>query len=135
MSSKYVRDEFRASWATKVPGITLYETINDDPDHTDMPDLWATVEFVAFNEQPISLGSPSCRRETGTIIVVLAYRSGQGDDELLTAAETIRTAYRHWAVTDLSVTQTDPPLSDAGFSDGMWYTMSIDISYVYNKYI
>jgi len=135
MSSKYVRDEFRGSWTTKVPSITLYETINDDPDHTDMPDLWASTEFVAFNENQISLGSPSCRRETGTIIVVLNGRAGKGDADLLTAAETIRTAYRHWAVTDLSVTQIDPPLSDLGYSDGMWYTLSIDISYVYDRYI
>jgi len=135
MSSKYVRDEFRDSWSTKVPSIPLHETLNDDPDHSDMEDLWATVEFVAFNEQPISLGSPSCRRETGTIIVVLMSRAGQGDEDLLTAAETVRTAYRHWSETDLNITQIDPPLSDRGFSDGMWYTMSIDISYVYDRYI
>ena len=135
MSSLYVRDEFRDSWATQVPSIPLYETLNDDQSHTDMPDIWATVEFVAFNEQQVSLGSPSCRRETGTIIIVLTGRSGQGDSDLNTASETIRTAYRHWAVTDLSVTQIDPPLSDAGYSDGLWYTISIDISYVYDRYI
>jgi len=135
MSSKYVRDEFRDSWSTKVSAIPFYETINDDPDHTDMPDLWVSAEFVAFNENQISLGSPSCRRETGTIIVVVNGRAGDGDADLLTAAETIRTAYRHWAVTDLSVTQIDPPLSDLGYSDGMWYTLSIDISYVYDRYI
>ena len=135
MSSKYVRDEFRDSWDTKVPSIPLYETLNDDPDHDDMPDLWATVEFVAFNEAQVSLGSPSCRRETGTIIIVVSARAGIGDATLLTAAETIRTAYRHWAVTDLNITQIDPPLSDLGYSDGMWYTMSIDVSYVYDRYI
>ena len=135
MSSKYVRDEFRDSWTTKVPSIPLYETLNDDPDHIDMPDIWATIEFVAFNESQIALGNPSCRRETGTIIVVLMTRAGQGDSDALTAAETIRTAYRHWAVTDLNITQVDPPLSDSGFSDGMWYTMSIDVSYVYDRFI
>lgn len=135
MSSKYVRDEFRDSWSTKVPSIPLHETLNDDPEHDDMPDLWATVEFVSFNESQVSLGTPSCRREEGTIILVLSALSGSGDETLLTAAETIRTAYRHWAVTDLKVTQIDPPLSGLGYSDGRWYTMSIDVSYVYDRYI
>ena len=135
MSSEYVRDQFRDSWATKVPSIPFYETVNDDPDHSVSAALWATAEFVAFNEVQVSLGSPSCRREEGTIIVVLAARSGVGDNTLLAAAETVRTAYRHWAVTDLQVTQIDPPLLDSGFSDGMWYTVSVDISYTYDRII
>jgi len=135
MSSKYVRDEFRSSWSIKVPSIPFHETVNDDPDHSNMPDLWATAEFVAFNETPVGLGNPSCRRESGTIIVVLSSKSGEGDSNLNDAAETVRTAYRHWEVTNLRVTQIDPPLGDDGFSVGMWYIMSIDISYDYDRYI
>lgn len=135
MSSQYVRDEFESSWTTKVPGITLYDTINTNPDHTDMPDLWATVEYVAFNETPISMGSPSCRRESGSIIVVLNGKAGLGDSALNVAAETVRDAYRYWAVTDLKVTQIDPPLSDSGFSDGVYYELSIDIAYDYDRYV
>ena len=135
MSSQYVRDQFRASWPVLVPTIELFDTINDDPDHDAMPELWATVEFVAFNEDPVSLGEPSCRRESGTIIVELSGRSGLGDDALTAAAETVRTAYRYWKVPGLRVTQIDPPLSDNGFSEGRWYIMSIDISYDYDRYI
>ena len=135
MSSQYVREQFRTSWSTKVPSIPFHETINDDPDHTSMEALWATVEFIAFNESQVSLGSPSCRREEGTIVVVLSARSGVGDGTLNVAAETVRTAYRHWAVTDLKVTQIDPPLSDGGSSDGMFYSVTIDISYVYDRII
>lgn len=135
MSSQYVRDEFRDSWTTKVPSIPFHETINDDPDHTTMEALWATAEFVAFNEVQVSLGSPSCRREEGTIIVVLFARSGVGDSTLNVAAETVRTAYRHWAVTNLKVTQIDPPMSEGGSSDGMFYGLTIDISYSYDRII
>lgn len=135
MSSKTVRDAFRDSWATAVPSVPLHETINDDPDHTSMPDLWATVEFVAFNEDPIALGNPSCRRETGTIIVVVSGKAGEGDSALNTAVDTIRTAYRHWVSDGVKVTQIDPPLSDEGFSSGRFYTMSVDISYVFDQVI
>lgn len=135
MSSKYVRDEFRESWPALVPTIPLFDTINEDPDHTTMPDLWATEEYVAFNEDPMSLGQPSCRRESGTISVVISSRSGGGDSDLNDAAETIRDAYRYWSVTDLRVTQIDPPLASDGYSDGYWYIMNIDISYEYDRYI
>lgn len=135
MSSQYVRDAFRSSWTTLVPSVPLHETINSDPDHSDMEDLWSTVEFVAFNETPISLGSPSCRRETGTITVDVAGKSGEGDSAILTAVETIRTAYRHWATGGLRVTQVDPPLPDSGFSNGGYYVMTIDISYTYDLFI
>ena len=136
MSSKTVRDDFRASWTTLVPSVPFYETINDDPDHTTMPDIWATGEFVAFNEDQVALGNPSCRRETGTIIVVVSGKAGEGDSDLNTAVETIRTAYRHWASSNgVKVTQIDPPLSDDGFSSGRFYTMSVDISYVFDQVI
>lgn len=135
MSSKYVRDEFRASWPVRVPSIPLYETINTDPDHDTMPESWSTVEFVAYNEEPASLGTPSCRRETGIITVVLSTRSGTWDTILNDMAETVRNAYRHWEVSNLRVTQVDPPLATDGFSDGMEYIMDIDIAYTYDQFI
>ena len=135
MSSKYVRDQFRASWPVLLPTIPLLDTINTDPDHDTMPDLWATVEFVAFNENPVSMGDPSCRREEGTIIVQLSGESGDGDGALLDAATLVQNAYRYWQVTGLRVTQIDPPLSNLGYSDGRWYTMSIDITYDYDQFI
>ena len=135
MSSKFVRDSFNASWATLVPTIPLLDIINNDPEHDTMPDLWASVEFTAFNELPASLGAPSCRREEGTISVVLAARSGTGDGALNDAAELVRDAYRYWKEGDLATTQIDPPLSSSGFSDGYWYLMDIDITYNYDRFI
>ena len=118
-----------------LPAIPLLETINADPDHDTMPALWATVEFTSFNETAASLGSPSCRRETGTIIVQLSVESGEGDGALMDAATLVQNAYRYWQVTDLRVTQVDPPISDYGFSVGRWYSMSMDIAYDYDRYI
>lgn len=135
MSSKYVRDEFRSSWVTEVPTIPLYETLNDDPDHSTMPDLWASVEFQAFNEERISFGSPSCWEERGTITISIAVKAGTGDASLLTACETVRDAYRSWEVDNLEIVQVDPPISDSGYSEGLWYYMDVDISYVYENYV
>ena len=131
MSSKAVRDAFRASWSTAVPDIDFYETVNDDPDHSTIPALWATAEFQSYNDEPITLGNPACYRETGIITVVLATTAGIGDDDLLVAAEKVRDAYRHWRSGDIRVVQVDPPLNE-GFSDGNYYIMDVDISYVYD---
>lgn len=135
MSSKVVRDEFYDAWLSLVPGIPFHKTINIDPDHSDMEDLWVTAEFVAFNESPISLGNPSCRRETGTITVDVSSKSGEGEDTLNEAIDTIRTAFRHWATAGIRVTQVDPPLPDSGFSNGMYYIMTVDISYTYDLFV
>lgn len=135
MSSEAVRNAFRSSWPALVPSIPLVETINIDPYHGNMPDLWATVEFVAFNEDILSLGQPSCRRESGTITVVLSGRSGTQDSSLTSASETVRDAYRYWKDGSVRTTQIDPPLSGDGFSEGNWYIMDIDISYDYDRYI
>ncbi len=137
MSSKYVKDQFEASWAAKVPTIPLYQTDNEDPDHEDgtlLSGAWATLEYNDFGEEILSLGSPSCRRENGTISVVLSVESGEGSAALDTAGEVIRLAYRNWAVTDLRIDTADP-LSDGGFSDGNYYTASVDLSYVYDYYL
>lgn len=135
MSSEYVRDAFRDSWSTLVPTIPFHDVINIDPDHENMEDLWASAEFLAFNETPVSLGSPSCRRENGTIVVELSGKAGEGDTSLSSAVETVRDAYRHWSSGSLRVTQVDPPLPDSGFSDGGYYVMTVDISYVYDLFI
>ena len=135
MSSQYVRDKFRQSWYALVPSITLYETINDDPDHDSITGVWATVMFNAFNETPVSLGQPSCRREEGTITVVLSYRAGEGDRVLNAAAESVRNAFRYWDAENITVVQVDPPLASNGFSDGMNYVVDVDITYTYDNYI
>jgi len=135
MSSRHVRQQFRSSWSFKVPGIDLLETINDDPNHDDVSGIWATVSFNAFNETAVSLGSPSCRREEGTIAITLSNTSGDGDNVLSNAAEQVRNAYRYWNTEGIRVTQIDPPLDPDGFSDGMNYIVDIDITYVYDNYI
>lgn len=134
MSSKFVRDAFRDSWAGKVPGIPYFDTINTAPNKENMPDLWASAEFQSFNEEPVSMGQPSCRRETGVITVVLSIRSGEGDDAITQAAEMVRDAYRYWRIEGLSVTQVDPPIDTDGFSDGMWFIMDVDINYDFDQY-
>lgn len=135
MSSKYVRDSFRTSWATSVPTIPFHETINDDIDHDTAEDLWATFTFIAFNEERVSMSTPACYEESGTITVSLIAKSGTGDAALLTAAELVRDAYRYWTVANLRIVQADPPLSDQGYSDGIWYFLDVDLSYVYNHYV
>jgi len=135
MSSKYVREQFRAAWPVLVPTIPLYETLNVDPDHSQMPELWCTVEFYAPNEYAASIGQPSCRRESGTIELTLVVRSGTTDSAMNDAAEVIRDAFRYWSVPELRVTQIDPPVATKGFSDGMWYVAGVDIAYDYDRFI
>jgi len=135
MSSKAVRDKFRASWPILVPSIPMFDVVNDDPDHDIMPDLWVAVEFISFNEEAVSLGRPACRRESGTITIVLSVKSGTSDDAINDAAEVIRDAYRYWKDGSVRSTQIDPPVPADGFSDGLWYIVDIDISYDYDRFI
>jgi hypothetical protein len=109
--------------------------VNDDPDHDSIEDLWATAEYVAFNEERISLGSPACWRESGTITIVISGISGDGDAALLVASNNIRNAYRGWDVDKISVIKVDPPQATPSFSDGNWYSMEINLTYDYDYFI
>lgn len=136
MSSLNVRSAFEAAWAILLPNLTLYATINEEPDRNAMPDQWATVDYLPAGDPPISLGNPGCFREAGVILVVAFVLSGQGDTQAVTLADQIRDTFRNWKdpTGAIKINEAAPPESDAA-SDGRWFAASISLTYQYDRYL
>ncbi len=136
MSSKIVRDAFEAAFAVLVPGIPLHDTDNEEPERGTLPDEWATTDYASYGEARASLGAIACRRETGTITVVVFVKAGTGSDQALTLAETIRTAFRDWKDTTGKISITEVVPSETGdASDGRWFAAAVNLHYNFDNYI
>ena len=136
MSSKAVRDAFEAAFAILVPAIPLQDTDNEEPDRSTLPESWATTDYVGYGEQRMSLGTVACRRETGTITVVVFVKAGTGSDQALTLAESIRTAFRDWkdSTGNISITEVVPAETGEA-SSGRWFAAAVNLNYNFDIYI
>ncbi len=136
MSSKTVRDAFEAAFVILVPGIPLHDTDNEEPDRSTLPAEWATTDYIAYGEARVSLGAVACRRETGTITVVVFVKAGTGSDQALVLAESVRTAFRDWkdATGKISVTEVVPAETGEA-SNGRWFAAAVNINYNFDIYI
>lgn len=136
MSSLVVREAFEAAWQTLMPGLTLYGTINEEPDRETLPDAWATVDYIPSDDPQISLGTQACWRESGFILVVVFALPGQGDTAATALADQVRDAFRSWKASaiDMVIDQATPPES-GGASDGRWFASSVSLSYQYDRLI
>ncbi len=133
MSSKYVRDAFRAAWATKVPGVTLVDVHNREPKGMAAP--WAAIEFSSFSNEPESLGENPCYLEEGEIFVNVLVDSGKGVADLETHSQAVQDAWTKWndpggKVKIVSVS----PMDEAPASVGMWYTAIVGLRYEYRYF-
>ena len=136
MSSLAVREAFEGAWTTLMPGLTLYATINEEPDRDALPDSWATVDYIPQDDPQISLGTQACWRESGVILVVVFALPGQGDTVSTALADQVANTFRSWkaSLIDMSIYQASPPES-GGASDGRWFAASVSLSYQYDRLI
>lgn len=136
MSSRAVRQWFRAQIPLRVPTVPYRETINSMPDPRNLPDLWVTVEFANASEQRLTLGDRAIFREFGLVNIVVLGKSGKGDDPALQAAELFRTAFTNVkevlavgaGTGDLKIDSPEPPNTDSTES-GNWFLASVSCSY------
>jgi hypothetical protein len=96
MSAKVVRDAFRVAWATKVPTITLHETLNKRP--AAPTGTWATVDFSGTPENATISGKAD---ERGQIAIAVLAPAGAGDgaaacDQLGPRSRRRRLLPGHW---------------------------------------
>ena len=133
MSSKYVRDAFRAAWAVNVPGVTLVDVHNREPKGMAAP--WAAIEFSSFSDEPESMGGNPCHLQEGEIFIYIYVNSGTGVDELETQSQAVQDAWAGWndpggKVKIVSVS----PMEEAPVSVGMWYAAIVGLRYEYRYF-
>lgn len=133
MSSKFVRDAFRAAWAANSPGIALVDVHNKEPKGMVAP--WAAIEFSSFSNEPESMGGNPCYLEEGEIFVNLFEDSGAGVVDLEIHAQAIQDGWNKWEdpagkVKVVSIS----PMEEAPASIGMWYAAIVGLRYEYRYF-
>ena len=83
MSARYVRDTIRG-WAAEVFTVPFFDTINAGTTPNGAA-IWASVQFDPETDNPISFCGDM--EEAGLADFIFCGPPGQGDDELLAAAE------------------------------------------------
>ncbi len=139
MSSRAVRQWFRAFLPATVPTIPYVETVNTAPNPKNLPDVWSTLEFPNASEQRLTIGVQALFREYGMVNVIVLGLSGRGDDAAIEAAEEIRAALQGIAVQvpvgaqfgTLRIDAAEPPNTDATES-GNWFLASVSCSYTFD---
>lgn len=98
-------------------------------------DLWLSVLFYEDDTVQASIGPQGSRmwRETGVITLSVYVPSGEGDSELLSVIDSLKSRYRGVTIGDTvceSVSGPDVSIgSDAQSSRGNWFGYSLDIEY------
>lgn len=139
MSSRAVRQWFRAQIVARAPTLPYHDTVNKTPAQANLPDLWSTIEFSNAAEQRLTLGASAIFREYGQVTLIVLGLSGRGDDAVVQAAEALRAAFDGVSVQvavgaefgTLRIDAPDPPNTDATES-GNWFLASVSCPYTFD---
>jgi hypothetical protein len=131
MSSKVVRDAVRAALVAQFPSVQYVEVKGESIDNEDLQSLWMAVDFAAYGEDRISIGSPSLWEETGVARVWVAALTGTGDSAAITHADAVLNYFRNWQdpVNKTRVLSVSPPALTEEASDGRWLFFTVDLRY------
>jgi len=136
MSSAVVRTAFRTELAAAFPAVPIYDTLSLRIDNPSLPALWMSTDFIPTNDVPISIGTPSCRRESGLFRTYIVAKAGAGDAAAIAQADAVISHFRRWADStgQIRVAGNTPP-TPQDQSDGRWLIVSIDFSFNNSYYI
>lgn len=129
MSALYVRNTLR-QWASEIPEIPFYDTINLLP---DIPDpQWFTVEFFAESKLGM-IGCPGYQ-ERGVADFVFCATAGTGDEALLLLLEPAIIALSNRSDPNklLTIEETEPVRDDSGGTADSTYRLVVGVRYVYS---
>jgi hypothetical protein len=76
----------------------------------------------------VALGYPACYRETGSVIVHVIGRSGDGDSQVFNYAEQIRPFFDRPFIDDVRLIGTDPPTLSPT-DNGEWLDVVVPVAY------
>ena len=146
MSSTVVRTTIKADFASfmtaNYPGVPVLDDPNNFRDRDTVfnedPDVWVSMFFYVTDTMQASIGPPGSRtwREYGVVDITVFAPSGEGDAELLSMCEAIKSHFRGTTIGNVNCMAADGPtlaiLSEAYASRGNWFGYSIDVEYRYD---
>lgn len=131
MSSKAVRDAFRAKLVASFPAIPLIETYGLEVDVEALPALWFGIGFVAISEERLTLEETGAYwQENGIVRVRVASAAGDGEDVAIAQSDAVREAFRYWTQDGIEIDFTLPPGEENPESDGKWIFADVDLQYM-----
>lgn len=123
----YFLDRWRA-----MPGLPpIYNASNLHVDTSTLPDPWAGVLVQGQDFRNITMGSQPWQQETGSFIVGVFTRAGEGMPDTDTLVRQVRAAFMNYRSPDrvLGIEQIDGPLDvDPAAEDG-WHQLALDCRY------
>lgn len=136
MSSKVVRDSFKAELAAAFPTLPQYDTLAVRVDNTSLPALWATTEFTPISYNAVSIGMPALWREIGTFRCYVLAAAGAGEAAAIAQLDAIIAHFKDWrdAVNQIRVAAALPP-APSEVSDGRWLVSFTDITFSHDNYV
>lgn len=127
MSDPIVIAAFRARLETLTT--PFVQTLNERP--SSLPTLYTSLERDYCEVERITLGVPSQFRETGTLTVVVAQRSGLGYTAAETLAEEVRALFHNYSLVHLQVlTVGSPTVFEA--DEGNYFLMKVPVRYMFD---
>lgn len=131
MSSLKVRTAFRDKVRTwlqaKHPDVPYHETVNTQQDPSDS--AWVTLEFMPNYSEDISIGCNE-NAEYGQVDVFIFTKSGKGDQQALTMADTLINSMKGFSDNGVVVEAIEPPTEAFNGDARRWYSVYVSIDYV-----
>ena len=134
MSTATARAAFRAELAAAFPALPYIETLSARVDNVNLPDLWASSDFIPISDQAIAIGKPTCFRELGTCRFFVVGRAGAGEAAVIAQADAILNHFRSWRAQTIRVTGAIPP-APSDFSDGRWLICAVDLAFTHDHFV
>lgn len=137
MSSVVAEYRIREALRFAFPTVDLVQALAERVDNEALPALWQSITFVPAGDVAVSIGSPACRRETGTARIFAVGRTGAGDAEVIAHADQVAAYFRNWRWVEGGETirvELVAAGARAPESDGRWIIVSTDVNFVHDYY-
>ena len=124
---------FIAQWQAAIPpeAITYLEAVNRQADMNTAPDPWGAAVYQPETRADVTLGSQPWVEETGTFLIGLFTRSGQGPAVLDEAVDYIRATFHGYRSGGLLILQVDGPHDIDPEAMGEWWQVAMTARYTF----
>jgi hypothetical protein len=122
---------FEAQWENAGISIPYVESVNKVVRTDDLPDQWASAMDQPDQRADVTFGSNPWVDTTGTILIGLFTRSGEGQADLDRAIREVRNAFHGYAKDGLSISEVDGPHDIDPQADGEWWRLALTAQYTY----
>jgi Bacteriophage related domain of unknown function len=126
-------DIFIDLWRTLIPAaaVPYTEAVNTQVDTNALPDIWGAAMYQPEAATDVTLGSQPWVEETGTFLIGLFTRSGNGPAALDAAVDAVRRAFHGVRRDGLLILQVDGPHDIDPDGTGEWWQLALTARYVW----